>query len=178
MLPVNQTVTNQAPVNRRPRRNRHQPFPLQVIPNRPRTPTPMSPTHLHDPSLHHRRRLMRTSVRLRAPVHQPRQTPRRVTAKPQMHRLTSHPIPPSHINHRDTPQGPPTPPDTAVPQHSAPPTRQDFLREFREGWNQEVSPTYRSHCRPGTGTASTKWNPPTGATMSSINRSRTARPCR
>ena len=73
------------------------------------------------------------------------------------------------------PQGPPTPPDTSAPQHSAPPTRQDLLREFREGWNQEVSPTYRSHCRPGTGTASTKWNPPTGATMSSINRSCTWR---
>jgi hypothetical protein len=33
-----------------------------------------------------------------------------------------------------------------------------------------VSSTYRSHRRPGTGTASTKWNPPTGATMSSIYR--------
>ena len=36
-----------------------------------------------------------------------------------------------------------------------------------------MSPTYRSHCRPGAEAASKKWNPPTGATMSSIYRSRT-----
>ena len=90
-----------------------------------------------------------------------------------MHRLAGHPIATSHISHRRTPKDLPTLPDTSAPQHSAPPTRQDLLREFREGWNQEVSPTYRSQCRPGTGAASTKWNPPTGATMSSINRSRT-----
>ncbi len=43
----------------------------------------------------------------------------------------------------------------------------------REGWNLEVSPTYRSHCRPGTGATSIKWKPPTGATVSIMNRSRT-----
>ncbi len=37
----------------------------------------------------------------------------------------------------------------------------------------EVSPRYRSHCRPGTGAASEKCQPATGATVSTMNRSRT-----
>ena len=48
-----------------------------------------------------------------------------------------------------------------------------LLESDREGWNQEVSPTYRSHRRPGTGAASTKCHPPTGATMSIMNRDST-----
>ena len=38
-----------------------------------------------------------------------------------------------------------------------------------------MSGTYRSHCRPGTGTASPNRQAPTGATASSMNRSRTDR---
>ena len=37
----------------------------------------------------------------------------------------------------------------------------------------DVSPRYRSQCRPGTGVASEKCQPATGATVSTMNRSRT-----
>jgi hypothetical protein len=37
----------------------------------------------------------------------------------------------------------------------------------------EVSPRYRSHCRPGTEAASEMCQPATGATVSTMNRSRT-----
>jgi hypothetical protein len=60
----------------------------------------MSPPHLHDPSLHLSRRLMRTRHRLRRPVHQTRQTLIRVTAQPPMHSLPSNPIPAGNISHR------------------------------------------------------------------------------
>lgn len=37
----------------------------------------------------------------------------------------------------------------------------------------DVSPTYRGHCRPGTGAASPKCHPATGATLSTMNRDST-----
>ena len=36
-----------------------------------------------------------------------------------------------------------------------------------------MSSRYRSHCRPATGTASPRWRPATGATVTTMNRSRT-----
>ena len=151
LLRVNQPMTDQAR-SIDPRRNRNHPLPLQVIVNRPRTPTRMSPTHLPDPrlNLHHSRRLMRTRIRLRRPVHQPGQPLRGIPAQPhrtvcaQPHTDEPHPSPSPHPE-------PPTLPDTAAPQHPAPPTRSDPSstrhepHHRRRGGTRSRGPTSATH---------------------------------
>lgn len=97
---VDQAVTNQRPIRRRPTRHRIHTIPTQLVHDRPRPPTTMGPAQLHDPRLHRRRRLMRTPPRPRGPVRQPGRAPRRVSPQPVVHRLTGHAATASHIHRR------------------------------------------------------------------------------
>jgi hypothetical protein len=125
LLRIHQTMAHQSPIHRRTRRHRLHPLLTQLIENPARTPTRMSPTHLHHPSLHPNRHLMRTRHRLRAPIHQTGQPVRGVAAQPPMNRLPSHPKT-GGPHPSPTPRPTlPTPPDTAAPRHPAPPTRSD-----------------------------------------------------
>ena len=92
-----QTVTNQTPIDRRPTRQRHHAFPVELMTNRTRTPPRLLTAHLHDPRLDLRRHLMRTRQRLRRAIHQTRQPIARVPTQPNMHRLPRHPIAAGHI---------------------------------------------------------------------------------
>ncbi len=184
LLRIHQAVANQRPIDRRPRRNPIHPLPLQVIANRPWTPTRMSTPHLHHPSLDLHRHLMRTRLRLRRPVNQTSQPLGRIPAQPHMHRLPGYPITASHISHQRPPKDLqhrliPLLHNTQLHQHDRTLLRRRHTAAVieegvePEAENQPVSGTYRNHCRPGTGAASTNCRPPTGATVTIMNRSRT-----
>jgi hypothetical protein len=99
-LRLDKAVTNKTAINRRPPRHRHHPVTLEAMPDRARPPPRMLTTQLHDARLDHRQHLMRAQPRHRRAIHQARQTPRRVTAKPPMHTLTRHPEPTGDLGHR------------------------------------------------------------------------------
>jgi hypothetical protein len=106
----------------------------------------------------------------------------RVRPEPHVHRLAGHPIAAGHIDHRrplvedlqhrliallhqpklHQPRRPP--PDLRV----STPTAKKAATASR--WTLQVSARNRGHCHPGTGAASPKCQPATGATMSTMNR--------
>ena len=100
LLRLDQPMTHQTPINRRPPRQRHHPIAVQPMTDRARPPPRMLTTQLHDPRLHLRRHLMRTRPRHRRLINQTGQTLRRIPTQPPMHRLTLTPNAPGHLAHR------------------------------------------------------------------------------
>jgi len=71
-LRLDQTVTDQTPIHRRPTRPRINPFRFEPEQDRSRTPTRVQAAELHNPRFDLRRHLMRTRTRRRHMIHQPR----------------------------------------------------------------------------------------------------------
>jgi hypothetical protein len=94
-------MAQQRSIDRRAARQRLDAVPLELPHDPRRPPRRMLPAHRHDRRLHQRRHLMRTRLRLRRPVRQPRQTAVvGIPPQPFMHRLPSDPIPPRDLGDR------------------------------------------------------------------------------
>ena len=68
---LEEVVTDQGPIDRRPARQRCDSFPSQVGADGPRSPPRMGAPHLDDPGFDHRSHLVRAGLGLRALVDQP-----------------------------------------------------------------------------------------------------------
>ncbi len=180
-----QPLTHQTPIDRRQRRQRLDTVLAELMPNRARTPARMLTTQPNDPSFNLGRHLMRTRQRPRRTIDKTGQTLGRVPAQPLMNRLSRHPVAAGHIGDRrpvvqhlehclislfhDT--------QLHDHQHRPPRTRRAHMpvtKKADRDRQAQVSASYRSHCRPATEAASQNCHPPTEATLSSMNRSRTA----
>jgi hypothetical protein len=181
-------VADQAPLHRRPARQRRHVLLGEPEQDRARPPPRMLTAQLHDPGLDARRHLMRTRQRLRRLVGQPGQPAGRVPAQPTVDRLTGHPIAAGDVGH-----GGSVVEDlqhcliallhqSQLHEHGRPPSDLWANNPQRRRWRPAgggpspeaaVSCRYRGHCRPGTGVASWKCPAGTGATVSTMNRVRT-----
>lgn len=95
-----QTVADQDPIHRHPRRHRiRASMPAQLERDPPGTPPRMKPTQLTHQRLHLRRCLMSTPLRSAGSVFQPGESPFGIAGEPGMDGLPGHPDPGCHLDH-------------------------------------------------------------------------------